>query len=600
MPLGENLHITDYLHGAQCTGFHEDLLAAVGGEASVKPSVTQRFAYRGRRFRWNKYTSKDDFIPLDEILSPNELVVGYGFCRIRAATAGKYILSIGSNDGVKVWLNGRNVHTHHPETGRWLARDDDYIPIDLRKGLNDLLVKVDEGSGDFGFVVRLLDHDKTVAEVRKNVESHTRLAVVTEDGAACVWFGQPYAISVLNPSAQVEVKMLDHRQRRLAVRSARPGFQIKFPLTDVPDGPLTFRARFPLSDRETITADRGHFKGKLPRHPNVRNVRGLAMLDDDGRPFLPIGMYSVPREAYPQVKAAGMNFVIGSASDLDAAHAAGLKVGVGLHTTGDHWREHIAKTVTAARSHPAVLFWMMFDEPGYNKADLLHIHGTYNLLWELDKVHPGYLVITTPSVYETFGRCCDVLAVDTYPVSRGDYASVPRAVARAYAVSDGDQPVWQCGQLFAWPRDRAPTPHEHRYMTYATLIEGAKAFLWYAYRHAGWSLVKDDPPLWEAHRRLVAELNDLASVIVAPGRGDRVEPNDGDGMIRAVIKSDGTRRFLFAANDAQTGSKSVSFPLPLQDDGMIEVYGENRRVRIEKGTLIDTFAPLDVIVYRLK
>jgi hypothetical protein len=67
-----------------------------------------------------------------------------------------------------------------------------------------------------------------------------------------------------------------------------------------------------------------------------------------------------------------------------------------------------------------------------------------------------------------------------------------------------------------------------------------------------------------------------------------------------VIKSDGTRRFLFAANDAQTGSKSVSFPLPLQDDGMIEVYGENRRVRIEKGTLIDTFAPLDVIVYRLK
>ena len=242
------------------------------------------------------------------------------------------------------------------------------------------------------------------------------------------------------------------------------------------------------------------------------------MLDDSGRPYLPIGMYGVPPSAYPQVKEAGVNFVLGSAGSLDAAHAAGLKVGVGLHGSGPEWIHHIRETVLAAKSHPATLFWMMFDEPGYNKADLLQIHAAYNArsTSSTRSIH-AYLVITTPTVYETFGRCCDVLAVDTYPISRGDYESVSRSIERAYDASDGDQPIWHCGQLFAWPRDRPPTPHEHRYMTYSALIAGAKAFLWYSYSHSGWTLPEDEPELWKAHVSLLRQLTDLASVDHRPG-----------------------------------------------------------------------------------
>ena len=600
MPLGDGLELTDYKHGRQCAGYHADLLASAGGEAAIDPKVGDEVTCGGKKLEWFRHVSKGDLIALDEIFTPNELVVGYGFCKIRAAEASSYILSIGSNDGVKVWLNGQNIHTHHPEMGRWLQPNDDYVPIRLRKGLNNLLVKVDEGSGDYGFVVRLLDYKQTLAAVRKGLDRHKRLSVVTQEGVAAVYFGEPYAISVLNPKAQVTVELLDKAQKRLAVQSARPGYKIKFPLADVADGPITFRATFPVREGETLTSERGHFKGKLPRHPNVRNIKDLATLDDSGKPYLPIGMYGVAPSAYAQAKEAGMNFVLGSTANLDAAHAAGLKVGVGLHGSGPGWIDHIHETVNAAKSHPAVLFWMMFDEPGYNKADLLQIHAAYNALYEFDKIHPAYLVITAPTVYETFGRCCDVLAVDTYPISRGNYASVPQCIARAYDASDGDQPVWHCGQLFAWPRDRPPTPHEHRYMTYSALIEGAKAFLWYSYRHAGWTLPKDSPELWKAHVSLIGQLNELASVIVAPGRGEKVKVTDGRDMIRAVIKSDGKRTFLFASSDARKETLRCTLALPSRSDAEFAVYGENRSVAAGNGMLTDTFRPLDEHVYQLK
>ena len=599
LPLGQDLPRVDYKHGRQCAGFHEDLLASAGGEGAADPRAGDEVSCGGKTHQWFLHEADTDLIPLDEIFTPNDFVVGYAFCKIRARKAGRAVLAVGSNDGVKIWLNGRHVHTYHPANGRWLQRDDDYVPVELHEGLNRLLIKVDEGSGDFGFVVRLLDYEKTVASIRGNLADHTRLSVVPEADVAHVYFGQPYAVSLLNPAARVTVELVDQKGKRLAVRSARPGYQIDFPLADVDQGPITFRAAFPVSAQETLSAERSHFHGKLPRHPNVKRIKNLAMLDEAGKAWLPIGMYGVPRSAYAKVKEAGVNFVMAGAADLDAARQAGLKVAVGLHGSGAGWIDHIKQTVAAVGSHPAVLCWMMFDEPAYNRASLLQIYAAYKTLYQLDPIHPSYLVITTSSVYGTFGRCCDVLAIDTYPVSRGDYTAVPRSIERAYELSDGDQPVWHCGQLFAWPRDRPPTAAEHRYMTYASLIAGAKAFLWYGYQHRNWTLPDDDPELWNAHVRLIAELTDLAPVIVAPGRGEQVEAVAGGNAIRAVIKAGGERRFLLAANDSRSETVQCTLRLPPEVQSEVAVYGEDRTVTASGGRLQDTFRPLEVHVYRL-
>jgi hypothetical protein len=66
-------------------------------------------------------------------------------------------LLIGSDDGVKVWLNGELVHNNHAHRG--LTLDQDRVRVKLRKGINWLLVKVENGGGDWALAVRVRDAD---------------------------------------------------------------------------------------------------------------------------------------------------------------------------------------------------------------------------------------------------------------------------------------------------------------------------------------------------------------------------------------------------------------------------------------------------------
>jgi hypothetical protein len=64
-------------------------------------------------------------------------------------------LGIGSDDGVKVWLNGELVHEN------WLVRkvveDDDRVKVNFKKGKNQLVLKIQNERLTWGFCCRLLD-----------------------------------------------------------------------------------------------------------------------------------------------------------------------------------------------------------------------------------------------------------------------------------------------------------------------------------------------------------------------------------------------------------------------------------------------------------
>ena len=66
-------------------------------------------------------------------------------------------LEIGSDDGCKIWLNGKLIHTANVMRG--LSYADDIINIDLNAGENRLLLKVLQGSGDWEAAIRLRDRD---------------------------------------------------------------------------------------------------------------------------------------------------------------------------------------------------------------------------------------------------------------------------------------------------------------------------------------------------------------------------------------------------------------------------------------------------------
>ena len=138
-------------------------------------------------------------------------------------------------------------------------------------------------------------------------------------------------------------------------------------------------------------------------------------------------------------------------------------------------------------------------------------------------------------------------------------------------------------------------------MTYGALIAGAKGFLWYAYGHRGWVIIDDDPPLWQSHLKIVRELRELSPVILAPGRGTRVELAEGGETIRAILKSDGKRRFLFAVNHGREGRVKATFPLPDGIGSAVRVYdGDDRKIGVKNNRLSDAFEPLGVHIYRLE
>lgn len=79
--------------------------------------------------------------------------VGYLFARIHSAKDQPVRLELGSDDGLKVWLNGENIHTNN--TLRGCERAQDIVKATLKKGVNELLLKVSNNGGGWAACVRV-------------------------------------------------------------------------------------------------------------------------------------------------------------------------------------------------------------------------------------------------------------------------------------------------------------------------------------------------------------------------------------------------------------------------------------------------------------
>lgn len=66
-------------------------------------------------------------------------------------------LLLGSDDGVKAWLNGKVVHSNNVDRGA--VADQDMAPIQLQKGTNDLMLKITQGAGGWGAYARIVGSD---------------------------------------------------------------------------------------------------------------------------------------------------------------------------------------------------------------------------------------------------------------------------------------------------------------------------------------------------------------------------------------------------------------------------------------------------------
>lgn len=106
-------------------------------------------------YQWAALTSEYGIVALSGLF-PDWFQVAYAWAQIDMPEEQSGVLSIGSDDHVKVWLNGELVHEHWEVGGRGVAVDNDRVPVTFKKGKNQLVLKIQNGGGPWGFACRLL------------------------------------------------------------------------------------------------------------------------------------------------------------------------------------------------------------------------------------------------------------------------------------------------------------------------------------------------------------------------------------------------------------------------------------------------------------
>lgn len=100
--------------------------------------------------KWTKLDkSSSGYIDFNKLFTPNENAVSYASKSIVLPEAKTMRFGVGSNDGVRVWINGMLVLDK--AVSRKAEPNQDVITVNLKKGENNILVKVDQLKKGWGF-----------------------------------------------------------------------------------------------------------------------------------------------------------------------------------------------------------------------------------------------------------------------------------------------------------------------------------------------------------------------------------------------------------------------------------------------------------------
>lgn len=95
------------------------------------------------------------FFRLAQSFQPAEQVVVYGLAYVQSPDDRWTHVLLGSDDGVRLWINDELVHSNPSYRGA--APDQDRVYVHLKKGWNKVLIKVLQGAGGWGFYFRAAD-----------------------------------------------------------------------------------------------------------------------------------------------------------------------------------------------------------------------------------------------------------------------------------------------------------------------------------------------------------------------------------------------------------------------------------------------------------
>jgi len=155
----ENFH-----HGEMCYGFNKDFLLHLGGESSFQADHMSDYpTLDGKgRITWRKVdVARDGKLDLKASLFPEEqgdYAVVYAQFMVNSYQDRNVVLGVMSDDGIKIWHNRKMVlHSHMPRPPT--IQDQDYAPVQLKEGWNQINIKCENSFGWWKLRVRFLEPD---------------------------------------------------------------------------------------------------------------------------------------------------------------------------------------------------------------------------------------------------------------------------------------------------------------------------------------------------------------------------------------------------------------------------------------------------------
>lgn len=287
----------------------------------------------------------------------------------------------------------------------------------------------------------------------------------------------------------------------------------------------------------------------------------------------------------------------------------------------------LKRVVTKYRDEPALLFWKGEDEPQWGKVPPEDLRVYFQTIHELDPNHPIWITQAprgTAADWKPYSQFFDIGAVDIYPIgyppgmhsgtSNKDLSVVGDYAQQIRESVDNKKPTMMILQI-CWSGVttkgrtlRFPTFPDERYMTYQSIIDGARGLVYFGGNVSGCLNERDAAYGWNwtfydrVLRPVLDELRPdgpLYPALIAPDADLKLTSDGGKDMDFTVREAGQYIYVLAARRNAATAQVSYSgLPATITDG---EVLFENpRHVTVTDGKFTDWFGPHDVHIYRFR
>jgi len=216
--------------GPFACGLETDCLSGQGGEAGVRPTDGLELKRAdGTSVKWHSQKSWGDVTTFDDLTGPKDGAVAYAFTEVSRSKAGKALLMVGSENGIRVWLNGKLVLSG--DGLRSLTPDEDQVEVDMNAGENALLVKL---SASKSFSARVLEAGTVVA---RKAEIGPSIVELVPDG-----FTLKTDIGAERPELEaVKIEVIQPGGKAVFNTVAPRGATVAIDAKSWPDGPYEVR-----------------------------------------------------------------------------------------------------------------------------------------------------------------------------------------------------------------------------------------------------------------------------------------------------------------------------------------------------------------------